>query len=110
MRSHLNLESVRFSDWLSNGGRQCWYIPSERADPGRIRPQVERYITDNSATTCPIEHVAIQDNQDDVSLAISGSEEEGRLDVDDDLCRKSRLASKKRDGVRNRSLQQGYPT
>ena len=77
IRSHLNLESIRFSDWLSNGGRQCWYIPSERADPGRIRPQVERYITDSSATTCPIEHVAIQDNQDDVSVAINGSEEEG---------------------------------
>ena len=77
IKSHLNLESVRFFDWLSNGGRQCWYIPSERADPGRIRPQLERYITDESATTCPIEHVAIQDNQDDVPVAINGSEEEG---------------------------------
>ena len=77
IKSHLNLSSVRFFDWLSNSGRQCWYISSERADPGRIRPQLERYVTDKAVAICPIDHVAIEDNQDDVPVAINGSEEEG---------------------------------
>lgn len=74
-RSLLNLAQVEFSGYLTNGGRQKWYVSENAADIGRIRPRVQRYITDKTTKGCPLEMLAISSGREDVQEAPPGTDE-----------------------------------
>ena len=72
MKSLLHLESVYFSGWLSNGGRQVWHVSEDASDNSRLRPAVIKFITDSSVKDCPLDHVAIAGDHEDVEKPPSG--------------------------------------
>jgi hypothetical protein len=75
MRSLLHLNTVYFSGWLSNGGRQIWHISEDASEDDRLRPAVVRYILDKAPQVCPLDHVAIQPDRDDLEKPTERSSE-----------------------------------
>ena len=72
MKSMLRLDTVYFSGWLSNGGRQVWHISEDASDDDRLRPAVIKYITDRNTRICPLDHVAIVTDRDDLDRPPEG--------------------------------------
>ncbi|RMZ91562.1 hypothetical protein DV736_g1210, partial [Chaetothyriales sp. CBS 134916] len=75
----LKLNKVIFREWLSNGGRQRWFVSQDNAvDPSRLRPQIENFVTRKSNCMPHIlTTVAFGPGQDDVPRPSSGLEVEG---------------------------------
>ena len=72
MRSLLHLETVYFSGWLSNGGRQVWHISEDASDNNRLRPAVVEYITNRGTQDCPLDDVAIRPDHEDLERPPEG--------------------------------------
>jgi hypothetical protein len=66
MKTLLKLQTVYFSGWLSNGGRQVWNVSQDAAESDRLRPRVIRYLLDDTVRVCPLDHVAIRPDAEDV--------------------------------------------
>jgi F-box-like len=75
MRSLLHLNTVYFSGWLSNGGRQIWHVSEDASEDDRLRPAVVRYILDKTPQVCPLDHVAILPDHDDLDKPTERSSE-----------------------------------
>lgn len=75
LKSNLTLSSVEFVGWLSNGGRQKWFVTHNPAGSHRLRASVRRYIVDPGDRVCPLDCVAIQPGQEDVSKPPPGADE-----------------------------------
>lgn len=78
-KSYLQLSHVSFSGWLTNGGRQHWFVAKDNVSEGRLKAKVERYIVDKRIPVCPLEPLAIQANQSDVVKPANGKEWEGDI-------------------------------
>ena len=72
MKALLSLNTVYFSGWLSNGGRQIWHVSEDAADDDRLRPAVIRYLTNKNIQDCPLDHVAIRADHEDLEKPRSG--------------------------------------
>ncbi|KIX93443.1 uncharacterized protein Z520_10862 [Fonsecaea multimorphosa CBS 102226] len=79
LKTDLKLTSVAFSGWLSNGGRQQWFVAKDTVGTDRLKAKVEAYVTDRRIRECPLESIAIQPNQGDVVQPANGEEFEGDL-------------------------------
>ena len=66
MKSLLRLDTVYFSGWLSNGGRQIWHVSEDASEDDRLRPAVIKYLLDRKVQKCPLDHVAIVADQEDL--------------------------------------------
>lgn len=78
-KSHLNLSHVSFNGWLTNGGRQHWFVAKDNVSEDRLKAKVERYIVDKRIPLCPLEPLAIQAYQSDVGKPANGKEWEGDI-------------------------------
>ncbi|KAK5045796.1 hypothetical protein LTR84_008889 [Exophiala bonariae] len=78
-KTHLNLSHVSFNGWLTNGGRQHWFVAKDNICEDRLKAKVEKYITDKRISVCPLEPLAIQVNQSDVVKPANGKEWEGDI-------------------------------
>ena len=72
MKSLLHLETVYFSGWLSNGGRQVWHISEDASDDDRLRPAVVQYITNRGTQDCPLDNAALQPDREDLERPSEG--------------------------------------
>ncbi|EXJ72672.1 uncharacterized protein A1O5_03818 [Cladophialophora psammophila CBS 110553] len=79
LKKDLKLTSVSFSGWLSNGGRQQWFVTKDTVGIDRLKAKVEAYVVDRHIRECPLESIAIQPNQGDVEQPANGEEFEGDL-------------------------------
>ncbi|KAH0843726.1 hypothetical protein AYO21_08205 [Fonsecaea monophora] len=79
LKTDLKLTSVSFSGWLSNGGRQQWFVAKDTVGTDRLKAKVEAYVVDRRIRECPLESIAIQPNQGDVEQPEDGEEFEGDL-------------------------------
>ncbi len=79
LKTELRLESISFSGWFSNGGRQHWSVAKETIGSERLKARVENYVVDRRVRICPLERVAIKPNEGDVEKATNGEEIEGDL-------------------------------
>ncbi|OQV10891.1 hypothetical protein CLAIMM_14813 [Cladophialophora immunda] len=79
LKTDLKLTSISFSGWLSNGGRQQWFVAKDTVGTDRLKAKVEAYVTDRRIRACPLESIAIQPNQGDVEQPSDGEEFEGDL-------------------------------
>ncbi|ETN39275.1 uncharacterized protein HMPREF1541_05498 [Cyphellophora europaea CBS 101466] len=75
IKASLSLTQVTFSGWFTNGGRQKWYVSNNAASNHRIRPAVQRYMTNRNETHFPLERVAVQPGHEDVEKPPPGAEE-----------------------------------
>lgn len=66
LRGTLRLMTIRFNGWLTNGGRQRWYISQNAASSHRIRPSVIAYIERRSNIN-PLDDVRIKSGENDVN-------------------------------------------
>lgn len=78
-KSQLKLSHVSFSGWLTNGGRQHWFVAKDNVSEDRLKAKVERYIVDKHILVCPLDRLAIQANQSDVGKPANGKEWEGDI-------------------------------
>jgi hypothetical protein len=78
-KTDLRLCSISFSGWLSNAGRQQWFVAKDNVGMGRLKARVERYVVDKNTGECPLERVAIKPTQSDVEKPANGEEYEGDL-------------------------------
>ncbi|KEF59621.1 uncharacterized protein A1O9_04467, partial [Exophiala aquamarina CBS 119918] len=78
-KNQLKLSHVSFSGWLTNGGRQHWFVAKDSVSEDRLKAKVERYIVDKHIPLCPLEPLAIQANQSDVGKPANGKEWEGDI-------------------------------
>ena len=78
-KSDLNLSHVSFNGWLTNGGRQHWFVAKDNICKDRLKAKVERYIVDKHVPVCPLEALAIQPDQSDVVKPANGKEWEGDI-------------------------------
>lgn len=72
MRALLHLDTVYFSGWLSNGGRQVWHVSEDASGDDRLRPAVVKYITERDIQNCPLDHVAILPDHEDLERPPAG--------------------------------------
>jgi hypothetical protein len=72
MKTLLRLQTVYFSGWLSNGGRQVWNVSQDAAESDRLRPRVIRYLLDDNVQVCPLDHVAVRPDAEDVEKPVHG--------------------------------------
>ncbi|RMD44054.1 hypothetical protein DV735_g1094, partial [Chaetothyriales sp. CBS 134920] len=79
LKHALRLNKITFGEWLSNGGRQRWFVSQDNpVDPSRLRPQIEKFVTRQSNFIPQIlTAVALRPGQDDVPTPSSGVEVEG---------------------------------
>jgi hypothetical protein len=69
---------MSFSGWISNGGRQQWFVSKDSVGQTRLKARVEKYVADKRIRhECPLEAVAIKPDQSDVAKSTSGQEFEG---------------------------------
>ncbi|RMZ83146.1 hypothetical protein DV738_g1385, partial [Chaetothyriales sp. CBS 135597] len=79
LKHALRLNKITFREWLSNGGRQRWFVSQDNpVDPSRLRPQIEKFVTRQSNFIPQIlTAVALRPGQDDVPTPSEGVEVEG---------------------------------
>jgi len=79
LKSQLRLSHMSFSGWLTNGGRQHWFVAKDNVSGDRLKAKVEKYIVDTRISVCPLDSLAIQSNQSDVGKPANGKEWEGDI-------------------------------
>jgi hypothetical protein len=75
IKSTLSLTRVEFCGWLSNGGRQKWFVSQNSTRSHRLHPAVQKYILDETEEVCPLDAVAVPPGQEDVDKPARGKDE-----------------------------------